>query len=142
MPILLEWDRYFAPKALYTLQQIGLHPRVLHKETVVNVSGQPQRFERGSILIPVINRDQNAGVDKALLNATLSTLAANEHVVLHAIDSGLAISGIDLGSPSASVLAKPVIALITGSGTSAYNTGEVWHLLSERYRIPNLTAGY
>ena len=133
---IMEWDQYFAPRALYALQQVGVYPRVLHKETSVHVGGQARQFERGSILIPVTSRDINNPISRDELEGTLDAIVQNDHVKVYAVDSGLATSGVDLGSPSASVLQKPAIALLTGAGTSAYNAGEVWHLITERYRIP------
>jgi hypothetical protein len=51
------------------------------------------------------------------------------------INSGYAISGIDLGSGNMRVLAQPKPLLLTGPGTSAYETGEVWHLLDQHLRM-------
>ena len=133
---LMEWDRYFAPRALYKLQQAGVFPRVLHKETEIQVGGGTRMFERGTIFIPFVHRDRNAQIDAHQFEMLLDQIVQDDHVQIYAVESGLATSGIDLGSPSASVLHKPTIGLLTGTGTTAYNAGEVWHLLSERYRIP------
>lgn len=40
-----------------------------------------------------------------------------------------------LGAASSSILDLPKVALISGGGTTAYNVGEVWHLLSEKSPI-------
>ena len=133
---LMEWDRYFAPSALYDLQEAGLFPRVLHKEVEARVAGTVRSFPRGTIMIPAVPRDRSVGLSIEDVSKLVDGVVANHHVNVYAVESGLAASGVDLGSPSASVLQQPKIALITGSGTSAYNIGEVWHLLSERYRIP------
>ena len=133
---IMEWDRYFAPSALYKVQTAGLYPRVLHKDTRVRVGGAFVEFERGSIVIPVTSRDRDALMSKESVEALIDQIVEEDHVQVYAVESGFASTGVDLGSPSSTVLTAPKIALITGSGTSAYNAGEVWHLLSERYRIP------
>ena len=132
----MEWDRYFAPRALHRVQQAGLYPRVLHKKTTLQVGGEFVDFDRGSIIIPVISRDRSIGVGKEEVESLINQIVENDHVRVYAIESGFAKAGVDLGSPSTTVLKEPQIALLTGAGTSAYNAGEVWHLLTERYRIP------
>ena len=52
------------------------------------------------------------------------------------VSGGLSASGPDVGSPTFSVIEKPSIAMMIGSGVSAYGAGEVWHLLDEQYRMP------
>ena len=133
---IMEWDRYFAPRALYELQKAGFYPRVLHKETSVRVAGSYATIPRGSIVIPVVSRDIGGRLPADEVEELIDRVIEQYHVRMYAVESGFAGSGIDLGSPSASVLHMPTIALLTGPGTSAYNAGEVWHLLSERYKIP------
>ena len=133
---LMEWDRYFAPRALFKLQSAGIYPRLLHRETEITVGGTSKAFSRGTIVIPVISRDRSATLPTDELEALIDQVVAEDHVRIYAAESGFARSGVDLGSRSSSVLAQPRIALLTGSGSSAYNAGEVWHLLSERYHIP------
>ena len=41
-----------------------------------------------------------------------------------------------MGSGSFRVLETPRILLLTGSGVSAYEAGETWHLLDRRFSIP------
>ena len=132
----MEWDRYFAPRALHKVQRAGIHPRVLHKDTQVQVGGALASLARGSIVIPVTPRDRTAQVTKEQIETLVDQIVKEDHVRVFAVESGFAQSGVDLGSPSSTVLKEPKIALLTGAGTSAYNAGEVWHLLTERYRIP------
>ena len=132
----IPWGRYFAPRALYRFQQAGLYPRVIHQPFTGYVSGEPMRFERGSILIPVAQRDPALDVSPAQVEALVQMAVEEDHVEVYGLDSGYTPEGPDMGTPSASVLTKPVIAIVSGSGTSAYNVGQVWHLLSERFKMP------
>ena len=132
----MEWDRYFAPRALYRLQAAGFYPRLLNRETEVYAGGEPRQLPRGSVFIPAVQRDAALRHLDDQLESLIDEVVARDHVVVYAIDTGLAVSGRDLGTRSAAVLQTPKIALITGSGTSSYNAGEAWHLLTERYHIP------
>ncbi len=129
---LMPWDRYFAPRALYKLQAAGLRPTLMHKPFTARVGGQDQNFPRGTVVIAVEQQD----AEPAAVHALMQRIADEDHVQLYAVDTGLTPTGPDLGSPSRSVLPTPQIALLTGDGTSSYNAGEVWHLLSERFQVP------
>lgn len=129
---LLPWNRYFTPRALYTLQAAGVRPVLMHDPFTAFIGGQEYDFERGTIVIAVDQLD----VEAETVHELVQQIAREDFVSFYAVDSGLTPAGPDLGSTNLSALPKPDIALLTGSGTSSYNAGEVWHLLSERFRIP------
>ncbi len=129
---LLEWDDFYAPKALYELQQAGIHTKVATREFEVRVSGGNKKFTYGTILIPV----QLQTKTKEDTYATLQKIAAGNTIVFEAVQSGSATSGVDLGSGKFVTTTKPSIAMITGSGVNALDAGEVWHLLDQRMHIP------
>lgn len=135
----MEWGRYFAPRALYRLQEAGIRPRIMTDPFTVQMGGTSHAFDRGAIVIPVTQHD----VPSDTVQAVVQRVVDQDHVRVYAANTGLTPSGPDLGSRGSEVLPQPTIALITGTGsgsryggTSAYNTGEVWHLLSERFGIP------
>lgn len=133
---LLRWNRFFAPAALYQLQQAGVRVRLLTEPITLPVAGTPQTFPSGTVLIPVVQRD-GKGPTPDSLQMLLKALADAYHVQFFAVQTGLTAQGPDLGtSDYGQVLEQPRVALLTGSGTSAYNAGEVWHLLSERMHMP------
>ena len=145
---LMEWDRYFAPRALYRILDAGLRPRLARQPFTVSVggtggpggSGTPgsteRTFDRGTIIIPVDQRDAASTVTAAQVRALIDRIVAEDHVVVHGTDTGLTPVGGDLGGPTSPVLVKPEIALLSGPGTRAYEVGETWHLLNERFAIP------
>jgi hypothetical protein len=53
------------------------------------------------------------------------------------MQSGAATTGSDLVSRKFISLQKPSVAMIVGSGVSALDAGEVWHLLDQRMNIPS-----
>jgi hypothetical protein len=59
-----------------------------------------------------------------------------DYVTAYAVDTGLTPSGPDLGGATTSILQEPSVAILTGPGTSGYNAGEIWHLLSEHFAMP------
>jgi hypothetical protein len=132
----LSWDRYYAPRALYRLLDAGVRPVLATMPFEADVAGQPRSFDPGSIIIPVTGRDTTASPSTDDLHALVQRLAADEHVVFHALSTGLSRAGPDLGTPSARVLSRPRIALLAGPGTSAYEVGEAWHLLDARMAVP------
>ena len=133
---LMEWNRYFAPRALYRIQGAGLRTRVARKPFTLTTGGTERTFDRGTIIIPVAQRDAASTVTPGQVRALIDRIVAEDHVIVHGADTGLTPSGGDLGGPSSSVLVKPKVALLSGPGTRAYEVGETWHLLNERFGIP------
>ncbi len=163
---LMEWDRYFAPRALYRLLDAGLRPRLARQPFTAAVGGSggsgdssdpggsgetgstgdtsgpsgpgstERTFDRGTIIIPVAQRDAASTVTAAQVRALIDRIVVEDHVVVHGTDTGLTPTGGDLGGPTSPVLVKPEIALLSGPGTWAYEVGETWHLLNERFGIP------
>lgn len=133
---LMQWNRYFAPRALYRLLEAGFYPRLLHHPVTAVLPGGQRAFQPGTIFIPARHRDPASRHLDADLYGILQAAAAEDFVQIYALSSGYTPAGPDMGTRSATILSLPEIALITGSGASSYNAGEVWHLLSERFRIP------
>ncbi|MGI9519495.1 MAG: hypothetical protein ACR2NP_20755, partial [Pirellulaceae bacterium] len=50
--------------------------------------------------------------------------------------SGLAVGGIDLGSNNFPRLESPEVAMLVGTGVSAYQAGAAWHQLDHRVGMP------
>lgn len=124
----MDWRSYEAPAALYDLQGAG---------TIVKVAEKPfrhgeTRFPAGSLLIPATQPERSS----AEVAEHLERLTQQYAVVVRELPTGLTTEGIDLGSPSFSRLYTPQVLLLTGSGVSSYEAGEVWHLLDQRVGVP------
>jgi len=134
---IMEWDRYLAPRAVYRLLEAGVIPRVSPAPFEIEVEGERTRFDRGSIVVPVVQRDVEARLTPEELHALVNMSAREDHVVFHAVHTGLAPEGPDLGSSATgSALRKPRIAILSGSGTNSVAVGEAWHLLDHQMEIP------
>ena len=136
---ILPWGDYYAPRAVQRLHNNEIRPRVMTEPFTARVNGSTQSFDRGAIVIQV----QQRGVSPDSIHRVVDRIAAEDYVDVYAVDQGLTPEGPDLGSRGSDILEPPKVAIITGTGggsryggTSAYNAGEVWHLLSERMDVP------
>ncbi len=122
---LLPWSRYDAPAMLSRILDGGLKARVAERPFTL----EGQRYERGTVVIPV----QQEGYTPPEVAGKMQALHRAQPGLLEVAGTGYTPQGIDLGSPSFSNLRAPKVALLVGEGVSAYEAGEVWHLLDQRY---------
>jgi len=127
-----RWDDYNAPKVLYRLQSKGLKAKVATQRFKMMVDGKEESFEYGTILIPAATQTVK-GEDLAKL---IGNEAAGTGVEVYALPTGLAGGGIDLGSASFNNVKQPKVMMFGGTGTSATDVGEIWHLIDIRYQMP------
>lgn len=123
-----EWAEYYAPKALYFLMDKGYQLRLAHKPFQSSLG---VNFGRGTILVA---KGSSSVSDEAFFQ-DLQEAARTTSITIHALTSGYT-SGVNLGSPSISLLKKPSIALIVDKGVSGSEAGEVWHLFDQRMDVP------
>lgn len=129
---LFSWDEFYAPKALYELQQAGLITKVASNKFEIPVNGNNKQFDYGTILIPVAMQSMPA--DK--LYEILNRVAQNNGLTIHSMQSGVAINGSDLGSSKFISVTQPRTAMLVGAGVNALDAGEIWHLMDQRMNIP------
>ena len=128
----IPWDGLYASRALYRLQEAGVRVRASSRDFAASSGGVLHSFKKGALIVWV----QQEGVSSDDIREALLSAAEQDFVSVFPVDTGLTPDGPDLGTGTADVLAKTTVALVAGSGTSSYNVGEVWHLLSHRMRIP------
>jgi hypothetical protein len=124
-----SWDRYGAPRALAQLLSAGANVEVVTRPTTFEGTEGEVTLGRGAIVLPV------AAPGNQDIASLLAGVAAEDGVEVQTLISGAAIRGVDLGSPTIRSIREPKVLLATGSGTSSYETGEVWHLLDARFGI-------
>ncbi|MBD3274971.1 MAG: zinc carboxypeptidase, partial [Candidatus Marinimicrobia bacterium] len=125
---LMKWDNYFAPRALNRILSSGIRAKVSSQEFNMPVEGASGGFSYGTILFPTdIQRP-----DKALLDSLVQVITTEDGVDIYGVGTGLTPRGIDLGSPSFSNVIEPRVLIAVGGGISAYEAGEMWHLLDVR----------
>ncbi len=134
---LIKWDRFFAPRTVYRLQEAGVPLRLAHHPFSAIVDGQKMWFERGTVIVQLQPRTvPGQVVDHGPIHDIIRTAVAEDHVEVFMADTGLTPDGPDLGGGSTDTLEPMRIAMTAGPGVSAYSTGEAWHAISDRFRMP------
>ena len=121
---LMPWNEYYTPKALNAILQKGLRAKVSMK----NFKNGDTLYEYGTIFIPVQNQDLS-GLE---LYQFLQKTAAESHIAINGVTTGLN-DGIDLGSNNFSNIKSQKVAMLVGSGIVGNDSGEIWHLLDQRF---------
>ncbi|RMG22926.1 MAG: zinc carboxypeptidase, partial [Bacteroidetes bacterium] len=125
---LFEWYGYYAPRALYKLQQAGLRTKVATQPFAFG----DKTFSYGTILVPV----QQQSLSSEEIHQLMEQISQEDGINVYAMQSGLSPTGPDLGSSTFELLQQPKVGLLIGEGVSGYEAGEVWHLLDQRFHIP------
>ncbi|HYH14644.1 MAG TPA: zinc carboxypeptidase, partial [Flavisolibacter sp.] len=129
---LIEWTEFYAPAALYELQNSGIITRVATNTFEMGVSTGNKKFGYGTITIPL--QMQNSSADN--IHEILSRIAQKYELPVYAVTTGTVSGGSDLGSSRFLSASKPSIAMVTGSGVNPLDAGEFWHLMDQRFNIP------
>ena len=121
---LMEWHEYLSPNALNEL----LYNEVIVKVATKKFKLEGKEYDYGTILIPVQNNDH------VKLNKLLSDISRDCNIEINPVKTGYA-EGPDLGSNNFRRLYKKNIAMLVGDGITAYDAGEIWHLLDTRFEL-------
>lgn len=124
-----ESHGYYAPRAIYRLLDEDVRVKV---STNVFHNSEGRKFDRGTIFIPLTGQDKTP----QQIGLVLREIVQKDGLDVYAVPTGLDYQGVSLGSNSFRKLEKPKIAMLVGDGVSAYDAGEVWHLLDTRFDIP------
>ena len=121
---LMEWHEYLSPNALNKLLEKNIIVKVALKKFKI----EDKQYDYGTILIPVQN---NKHVE---LNKILNEISRECNVIVNAVKTGYA-EGPDLGSSNFKRIHKKNVAMLVGDGITAYDAGEIWHLLDTRFEV-------
>lgn len=127
------WQGFHAPRAAFRLLDGGVTLRAATQAFTTNTADGTMTFAQGTIVVPMGLQE---GVDAEHLHRLFATIAAEDGIRVHAIGSGFADSGIDIGSPSMQPVALPRIAILVGSSVRSTEVGEAWHLLDNEFAMP------
>lgn len=122
---LMEWNEYFAPKALNYLLNQGLRLKVASQPFAID----KRSYRPGTVMLPVAGQNKTPEQIHGLV--TLASQMAG--VRFYDMDTGLTPTGIDLGSGDFRPLKLPEVLLLVGEGVQSTDAGEIWHLLDQRY---------
>lgn len=127
----LDWRHSHSAKALYRLLAADVKTRVASAPFTTTVGKDVRTFGYGTIVVPL-------GIQPEKREAVVATLreAAKEGVPVYPLATGLSLDGPKLGSGALLPVPNPKILLVTGEGVTAYDAGEVWHLLDVHLGMP------
>lgn len=129
---ILDWRDFEASKALYMLQAKNIITRVATRSFTQMVNGKAVDFPVGSVIIP----SQLQTLGKEQIVSILKNVTQSNKVTITGLSGGLSQQGIDMGSGKAVLVVQPKVAMLVGTGVSATDAGEVWHLMDQRLGIP------
>ena len=129
---IFPWNDYYAPRALYAIQEAGLLTQVATQSFGYRNSQVNQSFGYGSIFIPV--QKQETGSKE--IHQQLMRIAEETGVSIFPLGTSYTTEGMDMGSRRFVPLQKPKILLLTGEGIRSLEAGEIWHLLDVRMNMP------
>ena len=134
---LIDWRDSATPKFLYQLLDTEVKIRVATRPLTADVKKQGVRsFGYGTLFVsPQLTEDFPEDALKILDSA------ARAGVGVYSVESSTTPVGIDMGSRYFKVISKPKVLLVSGAGTNAYRTGEIWHLLDTRVQMPVTRVG-
>lgn len=122
---LMDWNEYYAPKALNYLLQQGLRLKVAAKPFRID----NRSYSPGTVMLPVAGQ----GKTPEQLHGLVTVASQTAGVRFFDMDTGLTPEGIDLGSGDFKPLKQPEVLLMVGDGVRSTDAGEIWHLLDQRY---------
>ncbi len=128
----MEWDSYYAPRALYRLLDAGLRARVIPDETTVTTTRGEVSPGRGAIMVAIAGQSLSADD----IHALMVRAAREDSVMVHAATTAITSQGSDLGGFALSNIETPEVLLVTGRGVSMNDAGELWHLLDHEQAMP------
>jgi hypothetical protein len=119
----IDWQQHRAPAVLAALLAEGYRIQALEKPARLDADSGPVELGRGGLVVQASLQPEHL----APVHEMLAALAEAHEVRIENIRRGLALGGIDLGSPSAPILTAPKPLLITGDNVSSYAAGQAWH---------------
>lgn len=129
---LLEWNDYFAPKALYHLLSNKVFAKTAFKPFAASINGTKKNFGYGTIVISVA--DQDISADELFTRVTQASQLAG--VEFFSVDTGFSLEGVDLGSGNVRTVPNPKPLMLVGDGTAATDAGAIWHMLDTKVKMP------
>jgi hypothetical protein len=129
---LIDWGDYRAAQALQVLHRHDVTTKVAYEPFEIGTQGGPRSYPRGTVQVPVQPQD----ISSDSLHRLVEHAEQRANLNIQAAPTSLSRDGIDLGSGNFEALDAPNPLMLVGEGVSAYEAGEVWHLLDTRVGMP------
>jgi hypothetical protein len=123
-----NWSSFNSAKFLAILLKKGV--KVRYADQPFESGGK--KFEKGTLLVI---KTSNHAIENNLAQI-VSEAAKTTGVTVSSISSGFVDKGYDFGSGDVHFIHTPVVAMLTGTGVSSSDAGEVWHLFEQQLDYP------
>ncbi len=125
---LIDWSDYYAPKMLFELLKSGIHVESVHRAFSSQTQAGKVDFAAGTLMIPMGFQKLKAEE----VSSKLNQLASKNGQKVYAVQTGMNLSGIDLGSNLVSAVQIPKVLMMVGTGINANEAGEIWNLVDHQ----------
>jgi hypothetical protein len=129
---LIEWNEYYAPKALNYLLEKGVYVNYGSKPFSIETNEGLKEYGYGTLMIPVSRQEMDAD----LVHAYVEEATEIAGIRAQSVKTGFSTSGVDLGSGSFTTVRKPKAIMLIGGNTNSAEAGEVWHLFDSKVGMP------
>jgi len=123
-----ENKELFSHNLIADLLRKGIYVRISKRPFSFNGNGNTQTFGYGTAIVQLQNQPVNADE----LYQTIQESAERNGVEVHAFHTGL-MNDLDFGTPNNKLLKMPKVAMIVGRGMGTSDSGEIWHMLDQRF---------
>ncbi|PRX55518.1 M14 family metallopeptidase [Flagellimonas meridianipacifica] len=127
-----DWNSMKDARFLADLLKKGIRVRKTNHPFSMN----GKFFERGSL---IITSEDNKNKNGFL--SILKEVSKTHKKEITNTSSGFVESGKDFGSSTVEMIEKPTIAVLSGSPTSTYRFGEIWHFFEQQLVYPVSVLG-
>ncbi|MCG9698052.1 M14 family zinc carboxypeptidase [Shewanella sp. Isolate11] len=130
--VLIDWRQQNAAAMLQQLLSSGVRVKFAASAFSIETKQQVTQFAAGTLQIPLGEQE----LEFNQLNELIQTLAKQYQVAFTPLNTGLSITGIDLGSTDFYKInpIKPLV--LTGYGSVASEVGELWYYMDNRIGAP------
>lgn len=133
---LIDYRDSKASESVFKLLAQNILVKTAFKPFTVSVDKDSKDFSYGSLLIPVQGQKLNSDE----LFAALKKISESDNIDIIPVTTGYSLKGVDLGSSSFKTIEKPEVLVLSGTGTSSSEVGEVWHLFDQKLQYPLVRA--
>ncbi|AOE49171.1 M14 family metallopeptidase [Kangiella sediminilitoris] len=130
--VVISWDNFNAAKGLTRVLKQDINAKVSTEPFTISVKQGPVEFKPGAIVIQLPGGAQEKVETMSLVKEAFLPAGVD----IYGVDTGLALDGIDLGSPSIDAIKMPRPLMLIGGEVMSYEAGEMWHLMDTRMELP------
>ncbi len=124
---LARWQDLSDVKLLADLLKRDINVRFASKSFKID----NREYDSGTL---IITRSDNK--NRSEFDDVIREIAKKHHQKVDAVETGFVQDGSDFGSASVNYLKRPQVAMLSGSGTSSYRVGEIWHYFDQQIGYP------